>query len=127
MNKSQLLALCIRLGISANADMTVDQLLDLVNTHQPVIHAEQAVVTPTANAVASLTKKQSVIKGFNYTKDYVRIVFANGDNALLDSKNGQAITTAIALKGQTVEYRIGEEKTSKLGTKYHEVFIDCIS
>jgi hypothetical protein len=127
MNKKDLLAFLKRLGVECDESMTLNALNALLLAYQPVEHAEQAVVTPNASALASLTKKQSVVKGFNYTKDYVRIVFANGDSALLDSKNGAAIATAIALKGQTVDYRVGAEKTSVKGTKYHEVFIDCIS
>jgi hypothetical protein len=96
-------------------------------TNANVLDKEQAIATPVADATVSLTKKQSVIKGFNYTREYVRLVFANGDSTLLDSKDSESIRTAIMLKGQNVEYRIGAPMKSDKGTVYHKVYIDCIS
>ena len=90
------------------------------------LDAEQTVATPVANATVSLTKKQSTLKGFRYSPEFVNVVFANGDSAILGKKDAETIRLAIELKGQSVEYRIGKEETSPKGTKYHKVLIDCI-
>lgn len=99
--------------------------VDNTAEEKAVIVADQTLATPVATATASLTKKQSVIKGFNYTKAYVRLVFMNGDSAILGSKDAPTITTALALKGQSVDYRLGELIPTEYGG-YHKVLIDCI-
>jgi hypothetical protein len=98
---------------------------EIVAKNADVLTAEQTVATPVASATVSLTKKQSVIKGFNYTKDYVRLVFMNGDSAILGSKDSGTISTALQLKGQSVDYRLGALIPTEFGG-YHKVLIDCI-
>ena len=123
MTREDLFSICKRQGIAVSEDSTVKQLEDALRAGNP---SNGAIETPVADATVSLTKKQSVIKGFNYTKEFVKIVFANGDSALLDKKDSNTIATALALKGQAVEYRIGKEEMSSSGYKFHKVYIDCI-
>lgn len=120
MNKTQLLALARSLGVAVDDSMTIEQITALMTAH-----TAQAVVTPVADATPSLTKKQSTIKGFNYTRAFVRLVFANGDTAILGDKDSANIGVARDLKGANVDYRLGDEVKTEVGS-YRRVFIDCI-
>lgn len=94
----------------------------------------QALATDDANASSSSTKNQvatpvlkvATIKGFNFTKNFVRLYFTSKDTAVLGEKSADNIRVANELKGLNVEYRIVGTVTTEFGT-YNRVTIDCIS
>ena len=123
MNKEQLLELAKSLNVLADKSMTNDEILAAITAKTAV---DQSVKMPTdASASPSSTKKQSVVKGWNYTYGHVLLVFANGDKAILGDKTGDIIAAAIAVKGNNVDYTLGNFIANDRGG-YYRVFIDCI-
>jgi len=81
-----------------------------------------------ANASTSSTKNQvkvATIKGFNFTKAYVRLVFTSKDACILGDKTAENIRLAMDLKGMSIEYRVVGTVTTEFGT-YNRVAVDCI-
>lgn len=78
-----------------------------------------------ANSENSSATQTSKIKGFRYTRDFVMINFSDGKSAILGTKDSETITLALALKGETVEYRIVDTIKGEYGD-YDKVVIDNI-
>jgi len=78
-----------------------------------------------ANVKAPATQA-SKIKGFRYTRDFVMLVFANNQNAVLGPKDAPTIAVALSLKGSDVEYKVVDTVTTEFG-EYDKVVILCLS
>jgi hypothetical protein len=104
MNKQQLLALCERLGIVANATMTIDELNALITAYQPVattVATQQPALAPkTADVIFHRldTTNMCTFSGYKVVfiagaKHGLRLVLRKGDD-----------TTAVYVYPESVQY-----------------------
>jgi hypothetical protein len=111
MNKSELLALCTSLGLSATEDMTIDQLKALVATYKPVANA-------TATVVANATSGKAPIVGFHYYEKLCYATLSNGITGIIGDTKACSLGSMLKLKdsGVSVAYTpTGETYTDKKG------------
>jgi len=103
MNKEQLLALCARLGISTNVDMTVSQLNELVSTWSPA-----------TAVVANATTGKSTVKTFRYSKSgYCIATLSNGVQGIVGDTHSCSLRDMLALKGSGIQVAYLENGNSE--------------
>jgi hypothetical protein len=109
MNKTELLALCVTLGIVANASMTQDELKALIAGYKPTVadatNTEPAK-QPSVQPVAVGGKGVSTVTGFRYVKGgWCKVSMKNGASGIVGTDVQFTFPAMMTLKGTQTEVR----------------------
>lgn len=119
MNKTQLLALCTRLGIAADDSMTIEQLNQLISAYVPP-------TAPVANATSQSGK--SAVSSFRYMGTWAHVTLKNGVAGIVGLAEQYPFRDLLSLKGSGMECRYErlkeDSKPDKNGKTYPRYHLD---